>query len=108
MHDPCVQLSTAVPDAATGDRIAADLLDRRLAACIQLVGPVRSHYRWEGGRQCDDEWLCLAKTRAALTDDATTAIAALHPYDEPEVIATPIVGGSPGYLAWIVAETTSP
>lgn len=105
MREPCVQISTAVPDVATADAIAAHLLDERLAACVQVVGPVRSHYRWEGERRADEEWLCLVKAVASRTDEVSAAIVAAHPYDEPEVIATPIVGGSAGYLEWVAAES---
>jgi periplasmic divalent cation tolerance protein len=105
MAEPCVQITTTAPDEDTAERIAADLLDRHLAACVQVVGPIRSHYRWEGERRADSEWLCLVKTRAALTETVTGAIVALHPYDEPEIIATPISGGAPGYLAWVASES---
>jgi periplasmic divalent cation tolerance protein len=100
----CAQVSTAVPDAAAAEAVAAALLDGELAACVQVVGPVRSHYRWEGERHADEEWLCLAKTTAALVERVTGAIIEVHPYEEPEVVATPITGGSPGYLAWVAAE----
>ena len=99
-----VQVSTTAPSGEVADAIASMLVERRLAACVQIVGPIRSHYRWEGQVEHDVEWLCLAKTSAALVEALTQAILASHPYDEPEVVATPIVGGSEGYLRWIGDE----
>ncbi len=89
-------------------RIAAALVDERLAACVQVVGPVTSTYRWEGAVQTSDEWLCVAKTRAELYDALERAIGRLHTYDVPEIIATPITAGSPSYLDWLRAETEVP
>ena len=89
-------------------RIAAALVDERLAACVQVVGPVTSTYRWEGAVQTSDEWLCVAKTRAELYDALERAIGRLHTYDVPEIIATPITSGSRSYLDWLRAETKAP
>lgn len=100
-----VQLTTTAPDEVTAERLAGLLLDQRLAACVQVVGPITSHYRWEGARQRDTEWLCLAKTTASVAGRATAAVVAAHPYDEPEVLVTPVAGGSAGYRRWVAAET---
>ena len=81
--------------------IAAALVEARLAACVQVVGPVRSTYRWEGRVESAEEWLCLAKTTAGLVDRAVDEIGRRHSYDTPEITVTPIVGGSVRYLGWI-------
>jgi periplasmic divalent cation tolerance protein len=93
-----------VPSELDGERIAAHLVDRRLAACVQVLGPVRSTFRWQGRVDEAEEWLLLVKTTAARYGAVAAAIAELHPYDEPELIALPAVDGSPGYLGWVVAS----
>ncbi len=86
-------------------QIATALVDERLAACVQVVGPVTSTYRWEGTVQTSEEWLCVAKTRSARYDALERAIGRLHTYDVPEIIATPITAGSGSYLDWLRTET---
>ncbi|MBW3556312.1 MAG: divalent-cation tolerance protein CutA [Actinobacteria bacterium] len=98
------QLITAVGSEADAGRLATLLVEQRLAACVQVVGPVTSTYWWEGRVQTEAEWLCLVKTTAAALEPAMEAIRAEHSYDEPEITATPIVAGSPGYLGWIDQE----
>jgi periplasmic divalent cation tolerance protein len=68
---------------------------------VQVIGPIRSRYRWQGAVEEAEEWQCLAKTEAALYPRVEEAIRALHSYEEPEILATPIVAGSDGYLGWI-------
>jgi periplasmic divalent cation tolerance protein len=71
---------------------------------VQVVGPITSHYRWGGQPTTTQEWLLLCKTTAALAGEVTGAIAGLHPYDVPEVLVTPVVGGNPAYLTWLAGE----
>jgi periplasmic divalent cation tolerance protein len=87
-------------------RIAQTLLDQRLAACVQVVGPVASRYWWQGVQESATEWRCDAKTRVELVDRVVAAVRAVHSYDVPEVIAVPIVAGDPEYLAWLESEAT--
>ena len=68
---------------------------------MQTIGPIASRYRWQGKVEAATEWQCLAKTTAALYPEVEAAIRELHSYDEPEIVALPILTGSPGYLAWI-------
>jgi periplasmic divalent cation tolerance protein len=96
-----VHVLTTVSSEEEAKRIADDLLDRRLAACVQVVGPIVSRYRWQGELEQAEEWQCLVKTEADLYEPVETAIRAIHSYDEPEIIATPVVAGSAGYLAWV-------
>ena len=97
-----IQVTCGSHDEA--DRIAAALVDGRLAACVQRL-PIRSTYRWEGEVQHDDEVLLLVKTVAARFDDVAATVRELHSYDVPAITAVPIVRGSDDYLAWIDAET---
>jgi periplasmic divalent cation tolerance protein len=99
-----VQVSTATGSEQEAERIAAALVERRLAACVQTVGPIASRYRWQGEVETAREWLCLAKTAASRYAEVEAAIRELHSYEEPEIVATPIVAGSEGYLAWIDAN----
>ncbi|MBC7223558.1 MAG: divalent-cation tolerance protein CutA [Anaerolineae bacterium] len=85
--------------------LAGRLVEARLAACVNVVPGVVSHYWWEGRVQSDAEWLLLIKTRLELLETLIQRVRAWHSYEEPEVIALPIVGGSPSYLAWIQEST---
>ncbi|HEX5713526.1 MAG TPA: divalent-cation tolerance protein CutA [Solirubrobacterales bacterium] len=96
-----IQVLTTAGSEQEAQRIADVLVERRLAACVQIVGPVASTYRWQGEVERAREWQCLVKTAGPLYPEVEAAIRELHSYDEPEIIATPIVAGSPGYLAWI-------
>jgi periplasmic divalent cation tolerance protein len=104
MNEHIVTLCT-VPDQATARQIAGDLLTRRLAACVNVSGAVESHYWWEGKIQRDEEFVLIIKTRKNLFSTLAEAVRRMHPYDVPEVIALPIMTGSPAYLQWIDTET---
>lgn len=96
-----MQIQTTAGSEEEAERIAGALVERRLAACVQVVGPIASHYRWQGSIEHSTEWLCLAKTSTARYTELEMAIRDLHSYEEPEIIATPIVAGSSGYLEWV-------
>jgi periplasmic divalent cation tolerance protein len=96
-----VQVLTTAGSEQEAEAIASALVERRLAACVQIVGPIASAYRWQGEIRREREWQCLAKTEARLYDGIEAAIRRVHSYDEPEIIAIPILAASPGYLAWI-------
>jgi periplasmic divalent cation tolerance protein len=96
-----VQVLTTVGSEEDAERISIALVERRLAACVQTVGPIASRYRWQGKVETAREWQCLVKTEAARYREVEEAIRELHPYDEPEILATPVLAGSAGYLAWI-------
>ncbi len=96
-----VQVLTTVASEREAERIGEALVEQRLAACVQVLGPISSIYRWRGEVEREREWLCLAKTEAGRYEEVEAAIRVAHSYDEPEIVATPIVAGSPGYLAWI-------
>ena len=104
MDDFVVVLVTA-PTADEAARIGRALVEERLAACANVVGPIRSIYRWQGAIEDAAEHLVLLKARAADVDALATRVRALHSYDVPEVIALPIRGGSGAYLAWLAEST---
>ena len=97
----CCQVTTTLPDQATAERVATRLVEERLAACAQVIGPVRSTYWWAGKIEQADEWYCHLKTTAARLPGLQTRIRELHPYEVPEIIAVPILQGNPDYLKWI-------
>ncbi len=104
MTDVRVVLITA-PAGESAAGIARDLVERRLAACVNLVREVRSIYRWEGAIQDDREDLLIVKTTASRVADLLARVREVHPYTVPEVIALPVDAGSESYLRWVEAET---
>ncbi len=101
-----MQVTTAIDSEDGAHQIADTLVSRHLAACVHIVGPITSVYWWQGKMETAREWVCVAKTRQSLYDAVESAIREIHPYDEPEILATPILTGSRSYLEWITAETT--
>ncbi len=97
----CVQVQTAAGSKEEADRVAAALLDGRLAACVQVLGPMESRYWWEGRLQSATEWLCLAKTTADRADDVVAAVRDAHSYETPEILVTTVSGGNERYLRWV-------
>lgn len=99
-----LQVVTTTASVAVARRIAATLVDRRLAACVQIVGPIESIYRWQGRVETAREWLCLIKTTQARFRAVAATVEALHPYDTPEIIALPIAAASRRYAEWLAAS----
>jgi len=99
-----VVVLSAVASAEDAERIAEALVERRLAACVNVLPAVRSFYRWKGVLQRDEERLLVIKTRAERFEALREALVALHPYELPEVVALPIVAGHAPYLEWIGAS----
>jgi periplasmic divalent cation tolerance protein len=95
-----IALST-VGSAEEADRLARALVERRLAACVNVVPGVVSHYRWQGELQRDEERLLVIKTRAERIEALRDALRELHPYELPELVAFEISAGSPEYLKWL-------
>jgi periplasmic divalent cation tolerance protein len=96
-----IQISTTTETKEEAQKIAQYLVEQKLAACVQITGPIESTYRWRGNVETANEWLCLIKTREALFNKAQAAIKKLHSYETPEIIAVPIVKGSKEYLNWM-------
>ncbi len=105
-RDQLVLVMVTAPDLDLGERIAKSLLERNLAACVNISPDLISLYRWEDEVQRDPEVLLLIKTRLGLLrDQLIPAVQALHPYQLPEIIALPIISGERNYLDWIIQET---
>lgn len=102
----CCQVTTAVDEESLAEELAAAIVAERLAACAQILGPVRSVYRWEGDVRHTREWLVVAKTTIARLPQLTARIRALHRYEVPEIVSVAIASGDRDYLGWIRRETT--
>lgn len=93
------------PDADCAARIARAVVEQRLAACANILPGLRSIYTWQGAVEDAEEHLLIIKTTARAYPALQQAIAELHPYELPEIIAVPITSGLPGYLAWLDQST---
>jgi periplasmic divalent cation tolerance protein len=96
---------TNLPDRAAAEKLADALIERRVAACINILGPCRSVYRWQGAVQHDEEHPVLIKSTREAYSALEAQIRALHPYELPEIVAVPIEHGLPAYLDWVAAQT---
>jgi periplasmic divalent cation tolerance protein len=103
MNAFCI-VKTTTDSEAKANEIAAALVSQKLAACVQIA-QVTSHYVWNGAQARESEFLLSAKARLADFDALAAAIRALHDYELPEIIATPIIAGDPAYLDWVRRET---
>jgi periplasmic divalent cation tolerance protein len=94
------------PDKEVSEKVANTLLEKKLAACVNMMAPITSLYTWDREINRDEELLLIVKSRAELFErDLVQAVQAVHPYEVPEIIALPIIMGSPSYLAWIDGVT---
>jgi periplasmic divalent cation tolerance protein len=96
---------TTLPDRAAAERLADALLEQKLAACVNILAPCRSVYRWHGAVQHEEEHPVLIKTTRERYAALEQALRAAHPYELPELIAVPVERGLPAYLDWVAAET---
>jgi periplasmic divalent cation tolerance protein len=103
-----IQVTTTTETKAEAERIALALVEARLAACVQIVGPVKSIYRWKGRIESAQEWLCLIKSSEENYGAIEATIRSLHAYETPEIIATPVTGGSRDYLDWLRGQLAVP
>ena len=92
---------TTCPDEPVAAKIARDLVESGLAACVSRVGPVHSTYRWQGAIQDEPEVLLVIKTLTTRYSELEMRLKSLHPYEVPEIIALPVTGGSSDYVAWL-------
>ena len=106
MSERVVALST-VGSSQDAERIARELVERRLAACVNILPGVISVYRWQGALQRDDERMLVIKTRAERLPALREALISLHPYEVPELVALSIADGHPPYLGWIDESVSS-
>jgi periplasmic divalent cation tolerance protein len=103
-----IQVATTTADRADAERIAASLVAKKLAACVQVSGPLESTYRWKEQIETSREWICTIKTLRALYPQVEEAIRKLHSYEQPEIVALPIVAGCAGYLDWLASSVNPP
>jgi periplasmic divalent cation tolerance protein len=103
-----IQVVTTTANRDEALAIARSLIDKRLAACVQIGGPITSIYRWREQIESSEEWVCIAKTQRKFYAEVEQAILSLHTYDTPEILVVPIVEGSAKYLSWLKAETSAP
>lgn len=96
---------TTLPDQESAAQLARELIESRLAACVNVLSPCRSVYRWQGAIQEDKEHPLIIKTSVARYEDLEQFIRQSHPYELPEIVAVEMDRGLPAYLQWIVGET---
>jgi periplasmic divalent cation tolerance protein len=96
-----IQISTTTGNRQDADEIAAELVSRRLAGCVQVSGPIVSTFRWQGKVETAEEWVCVIKTSRAQLSPIQKLLDEIHPYEAPEIIATPIIDGGEAYLKWL-------
>jgi periplasmic divalent cation tolerance protein len=101
----CLLVLTNLPDRAAAERLADALIEKRVAACVNIFAPCRSVYRWQEAVQHDEEHPMLIKTTEERYAALEAAIRAGHPYELPEIIALPVERCLPAYLEWVAAET---
>lgn len=96
---------TTVSSPQEARQIAEALLGRGAAACVQIDGPIESHYRWNEEDRCEQEYRLMIKTSRRKQDTLRELLKALHPYDEPQIITLQSVDVHPGYAAWVEGQT---
>ena len=102
-----IQLFTTTEKKEEAERIASEVVGKRLAACAQVIGPINSTYWWKEKIEKAEEWLCIMKSRNDLYDELEKAISSVHPYEVPEILAVPVVEGIKSYLEWLDSEVKS-
>jgi periplasmic divalent cation tolerance protein len=98
---------TCVPDREVANKIAHALIERKLAACVNILAECTSVYRWQGAIETTGEVPLLIKTRAAIYDEVEAVVKSLHPYELPEIVAVSVERGLPDYLDWVCAATVT-
>ena len=104
MAEEYIEVKTTIDKKDTAEEIAGMLVERRLASCVQILGPIKSIYWWKDNIEKTDEWILIIKTKMALYNELEDAIKSVHPYEVPEIIVSSIVGGNSDYLKWINDE----
>lgn len=106
-HEVLLVMSS-LPDHAAAQQLARTLIERRLAACVSVLAPCQSVYRWRGVVEEAAEVPVLIKTTAGCYAELESALRTLHPYELPEIVAVTVARGLPAYLEWVTAETVPP
>ena len=100
-----VLVYTTYPSIVEAERAGRAIVERRLAACVNILPGMVSHYWWQGKIERGEEVVMILKTRATLADAVGAAVRQMHPYETPAILTVPVEGGDAGYLGWIMAET---
>lgn len=101
-------VSTTTADQASADRIATELVARRLAACVHVSGPIASTYWWNGAMEISEEWLLTLKTSEQLYPQLEALLTGLHPYETPQIVASPLERVAEPYASWLRGELRTP
>ena len=104
-EERAVFVYTTYPSLVEAERIGRAVLERRLAACVNILPGMISHYWWQGKIERGEEAVMIIKTRASLAERVRAAVKEMHSYDTPAILVLPIEGGDPAYLGWLMAET---
>jgi periplasmic divalent cation tolerance protein len=104
-QDRAVLVYTTCPSLVEAERIGRAVLERRLAACINILPRMISHYWWQGAIERGEEVVMIIKTRASLAEAVRAAVKEMHAYTTPAILVLPIEGGEPAYLEWLMQET---
>ena len=99
-----IQVLTTTETKETAEKIAETLVDKRMAGCVQIIGPITSIYRWKGKIEKAEEWLCQIKTKGELYGEVEETILQIHTYETPEIVSMPIIAGNKKYLQWLNSE----
>jgi periplasmic divalent cation tolerance protein len=102
-----VLVYTTYPSVVEAERAGRAIVERRLAACVNILPGMISHYWWQGALERGEETVMIFKTRASLADAVKDAVKESHSYTTPAILVLPIEGGEENYLAWIAAETAA-
>ena len=99
-----IQVCTTTEKEEDAKKIAKVVIERRLGACVQIIGPIKSFYWWKEKIETAEEWLLFIKTKKELYEELEKVIKEIHPYETPEIISIPILFGSKDYLEWLNKE----
>jgi len=102
-----IQVITTAGKKEDAEKIAKTLIEKRLAGCVQIIGPISSVYWWKNKIETEQEWLCFIKSKAKIFETLEKTIKNVHPYETPEIIALPISKGSNEYLKWLDEEIST-
>ena len=108
MREKLVLVYTTYPSLVEAENAGRRLVERRLAACVNILPGMVSHYWWQGAIERGEEVVMIIKTRASLVDRLCEAVKQAHAYTTPAIVVLPIEGGDPAYLGWLLTETTGP
>lgn len=104
-NDKPILIYSTFPSAEDAERVGGELVDRGLAACVNIIPGMTAIYIWQGQRERTPECVMIIKTRAALADTVISEARKLHPYTNPALLVLPVVGGSPDFIRWIGEQT---